>query len=107
MRLILIAVVLGVLGLLGCTRRSRPTEAGVRATVDRFIPLGSDPQHTLRVLDSLKVEHSAYGNNRIITANFGESQSKGLVSGAVYVTLYFDEGDRLVRTEVKERFTGP
>lgn len=106
MRLMIFAIV-GGLALFGCSRAPRPTEASVRGTVGRLIPLGSNPQHTLHVLDSLKVEHSTYGKNRIITANFGESQSKGLVSGAIYVTLYFDEGDRLVRSEVKERFTGP
>lgn len=107
MRVTSLVAIIGALPLLGCPRRPRPTEASVRATVDSIIPRGSSPQRTLQVLDSLKVEHSIYGKNRIITANFGESHSKGLVSGAIYVTLYFDNGDRLTRSEVKERFTGP
>jgi hypothetical protein len=52
--------------------RSGLTEGSVRTTVDRLIPLGSSPQSTVRVLDSLKVEHSQYGKNRIVTATFGE-----------------------------------
>jgi hypothetical protein len=87
--------------------RSGLTEQGVRTTVERFIPLGSSPESTLRVLDSLKVEHSQYGTNRVITANFGASQSKGLVSGAIYVTLYFDTSNHLTRHDVKEYLTGP
>ena len=93
--------------LVGCRHRTPATAASVQATIDTLIPAGSTVRHALRVLDSLTVEHSDYGANRIITANFGETTSTVFVSGAVYVTLYFDQTDRMNRREVKEHFTGP
>jgi hypothetical protein len=108
MRVVLLAATAPLVAVFGsCTKEARTSEAEVRSTVERLFPIGSAPQDALRALDSLRVEHSSYGPNRLITANFGPTSNDGLVSGAVFVELYFDNSDRLIRREVKEIFTGP
>ncbi len=97
----------GIALVYGCGARPRVTQASVQAIVDSLIPVGSVPQRALRVLDSLKVQHSDYGKQRSISANFGKSHDDGIVTGAVYVTLTYDSTDHLATRTVKELFTGP
>lgn len=94
--------------LTGCKPHS-DLRGRVQALLDRELPLGSTPQRALEVLDSSRVKHSAYlkDANRIITANYGESYRFFLVSSSVYVTLYFDSNDRLLRAKVEEIGSGP
>lgn len=90
--------------------RTRTSVARVEATLESLLPLGADTIRSLRVLDSLGVEHSAYvQKDRLIQASFGTSGRRyfGLVRDDVYVTLHYDSTHRLVRREVKELSTGP
>jgi tryptophanyl-tRNA synthetase len=91
-----------------CSRASQLTEASVRSQVENLIPIGSDSQRALVVLDSLKVEHSQLGTDHTIAANFGESRnSQGQVNASIHVTLYFGADGKLTKHDVKEVFTGP
>ena len=80
----------------------------VQTHLESALRLGSTPERALQVLDSARVTRSEYlRDDRIITANFGESYRFLMVSSSVYVTLYYDPNDRLIRIRVEEIASGP
>jgi hypothetical protein len=83
--------------------------AKVQAKLEQELPIGSTPEQALRLFDSARVQHSQYlrDRGRVITANFGESYRLLLMSNSVYVTLHYDERDRLNRHDVEEIASGP
>ena len=105
MRLFSFVVGLVSLAFLGCRKGTSYSE--IKALIDRELPVGSTPQRALALLDSMHAEHSDFGPNHVITANFGESYSKGPVKGDVYVVLHYDGQNRLTKSETNEVLTGP
>lgn len=100
--------ILLLIALLACAGGKPPeaSVANVRSQIEQGLAVGSSPERGLEFLDSLKVVHSPYKDHGI-QANFGRSSQKDLVSGAVYVRLYYDENNQLVRYTIEEILTGP
>ena len=108
MRVLRLCSLLAVSFLFACRFQSDLRDR-VEAQVNNRLLVGSSPDAALHFLDSLGLEHSAYlrQTDRIITANFGESYRLLSVSSNVYLTLFYDEHDRLSRADVEEIMTGP
>jgi hypothetical protein len=104
-RVLSFAVGLVAFAFLGCHKRTSYSE--MKALIDHELPVGSSPERALALLDSMHAERSDYGPNHIITANLGQSYSKGPVNGNVYVVLHYDAQNRLTKAETNEVLTGP
>jgi hypothetical protein len=89
-----------------CNRRQM-TLAEFEVQLDRVVPAGTSLDRVLVVLDSLRMPHAAYDpNSRALRARLSQPPKQG-ISRTFQVTFNFDERQKVVSRDVRERFTGP
>lgn len=107
LRTILIAAA-GVL-IISCT----PTIDQIESQIKKEIPIGSSKTQVIAFLESHSYEHSAYykpelyyEKNKTINASTPRKSYGILTEGKIYMTLMFDQNDKLVNYKVEEILTG-
>jgi hypothetical protein len=96
--------------LIGCGP-ARPNAEDVRQDLAKALPLQSTPSQVIDYLSREKIEHSEYlrdpmqGNS--IKAAVRDKSKWNIVKTDCCILFRFDEHDRLVAYEVRERYTGP
>lgn len=107
-RIALVTIVAAAIAATGACTKHRITTSQVNAVLARTLPVGSSPQRVVIVLDSLKIEHSAYDLRDWTLRGTIRRASKSLTTeGCVQLQFAFDEHGRLVGHTTTEGFTGP
>jgi hypothetical protein len=87
-----------------CSRRT--TVAQLDELLRTSVPVGTHHSRVTAVLDSMKVEHSGYGEaEREIVAIWRRTSVRLFDESAIQARLYFDSQGNLLRYELKEQIT--
>ena len=101
------SVLLSVLSLGACGHQ-KMTVADLDKRISEAVPVGTEQTRVLEILDSLKLQHSAFDEKtRSIAAMVADSAKKGVVTRSFHITLFFDSTGKLSSHTTKELFTGP
>ncbi len=94
--------------VLGACHGNRLTVAQVDQQIADALPVGTDQARALTVLDSLKLEHSAFNQKtQTIAAMIPDSSKKGMITRSFHIVLHFDSAGKLTSHTTQELFTGP
>lgn len=90
-----------------------PTVAQVESQIKTEIPIGSTKAQVIAFLDAHGYDHSAnykpelyYNRTKTINASVPKKSYGVLTEGKIYITLVFDNKDKLASYKVEEVFTG-
>jgi hypothetical protein len=103
--------VLSCLLLFGC-RSAQMDRKALAQEIAHAIPLQSTPAQVLNYLDGRKIIHSPYGRDAMKGNSIGAIVRYDPSEWRVVYTSYsiefrFDGNDRLIASEIHEKYTGP
>jgi hypothetical protein len=102
-----LGALLWVLSFGSCAHK-KVTAEQVERRISTAVPAGTERNRVLAILDSLKLEHSAFDEKtRTIAAMVPDSSKKAMITRSFHITLVFDTAGRLSSHTIKEIFTGP
>jgi hypothetical protein len=93
--------------VLGCGRKGT-TARQANDRVSAVIPSGSDESQVVAVLDSMKIEHSAFqADSKTIMAIERDVSHDAITRRAIQLEFTFDAQRKLVSHTATDVFTGP
>jgi len=99
-----------VLMLLGCGP-AKPNAKDIERDLARSVPLQSTPAQVLDYLTVHKIEHSQYvrgaADGNLIYAAIRDQSKWNIVKTDCAIVFRFDDHDRLISYDVRDRYTGP
>jgi hypothetical protein len=96
--------------LVGCAS-TKPSAQAVEQTLSKAVPLQSTPGQVLDYLSRQKIEHSQYLRDAVkgnsIQAVIRDTSKWDIVKTDCGIVFQFNDHDRLLAFDVRERYTGP
>ena len=103
----LVAATLGLVAI-GWLGACRMTVKEMEDLIKKEVPIGSSTVRVLAFLDSKKIEHSRYLEDRkAIYAIIRDTGGDFLVKKSLTLAFFFDDDGNLIKYTVEEVFTGP
>ena len=93
---------------LGACIPKKLTVAAVDQYISGAVPVGTEHSRVAVILDSLRLEHSAFDQkSRTIVARMPDDRKRVIVKRTFLITFVFDAEGKLASHTAKEAFTGP
>ncbi|OGA30845.1 MAG: hypothetical protein A3G80_14480 [Betaproteobacteria bacterium RIFCSPLOWO2_12_FULL_62_13b] len=110
-RWVIVVALLGGAFIVGVVtvRITSPSQESIRTTLEAELPKEADVSAVINVLDRTGVAHSAhdkyfYAKEKRINASIPTNRGWPM-EGGVFIRLFFDDKNRLLRFEVDEAYT--